>query len=121
MDLDLRNRNYEYLESITMDYYFSSLFYSFNFVFYSFKYVLGIENENLDYFLNFGSFISLLFGYFIIWWFLVRKNVDFTFEQKDKPNYSLFLIISLIFIGLYFSERPFINLYNDLFYNKKIA
>jgi hypothetical protein len=78
--------------------------------FYSFKYVLGIENENLDYFLNFGSFISLLFGYFIIWWFLVRKNVDFTFEQKDKPNYSLFLIISLIFIGLYFSERPFINL-----------
>ena len=88
--------------------------------FYSFKYVLGIENENLDYFLNFGSFISLLFGYFIIWWFLVRKNVDFTFEQKDKPNYSLFLIISLIFIGLYFSERPFINLYNDLFYNKKI-
>lgn len=85
----------------------------------SFKYVFGIKNENLDYFLNFAPDLSLITGLIFLWFFFIKKNIDFTIEKNEKLNVSIFLILIFIFFGFYFSEKPFYNFYYDVFNHQK--
>ena len=87
-------------------------------IFIAVKHLFTFENEKYEYFLHIAPDISAAIGIYGLWHFYVRKKTDFKEEKNQNLNFALLFAILLIFIGIYFSERPFINFYNDFIIKK---
>lgn len=93
-------------------------------IFVAVKHFFAVENEEYEHFLHIAPEMSGVIGLYGLWHFYVRKKTDFKEEKTKKLNVALLFATLFIFIGIYFSERPFINFYNDFIikkpYNHKI-